>query len=74
MLPTRPAQYVAASSLKLRGEPRADAKVLGRLKVNSSVEPLEVRDGFTRVRVGNGREGWVGSGRTAHHRRRGAEV
>jgi hypothetical protein len=54
-------RYIQASTLKLRAAPSATGKVRGRLAINSPLEVLEEKDGFTRVRVGNGKEGWVGS-------------
>lgn len=51
--------YVQASTLNLREEPTATGRKLGSLTVNSPLEVLERRDGWLRVRVGNGREGWV---------------
>lgn len=52
-------RFVLGSSLNLRAEPKG--KVLGKLSINSPVTELETKDGWTRVKVGNGKEGWVGS-------------
>src|SRR5687767_9320315 len=53
-------RYVQASTLNLRAAPSADAKVLGRLAIGSPLEVLEAGAApFVRVRVANGREGWV---------------
>lgn len=57
--PAAEVRYVSASVLKLREA--ADGKVVGRLAINSPVELLEQTEGWTQVRVGNGKEGWVGA-------------
>lgn len=54
-----PSHFVQASSLKLRAGPSPSATVQGTLTINSPVEVLSTEGGFARVRVGNGKEGWV---------------
>jgi len=48
------------TATELRANPALDAQVLQRLDRGASVQQLEVRGGWVRVRVGN-REGWVRS-------------
>lgn len=53
--------YVTASTLRLRRGPSPKARTRGRLAINSPLTPLETKGDFTKVRVENGRTGWVGS-------------
>lgn len=55
--PSDSSGFVLASRLNLRREPGGE--VMGRLAVNSPVEVLEQKAEQVRVRVSNGKEGWV---------------
>ncbi len=58
--PTPREQFVQASTLKLRAEPRKDGLLKGRLRINYPVEMQEERNGFALVALKNGSTGWVG--------------
>lgn len=51
--------WVHASVLVLREAPKPDGAARGRLEINLPLQVLETRGDFARVRVRNGREGWV---------------
>lgn len=53
--------YVRASTLNLRSGPSSTASSLGRLTINTPLERLATEGDWIQVRVGNGKEGWVGS-------------
>jgi SH3-like domain-containing protein len=57
--PTSTTRFVRASRLNLRAEPDKAARSLGRLDINSPIEPVESRDGWVKVRTRNGKEGWL---------------
>ncbi len=53
-------KFVQASTLKLRAEPRKDAKLRGRLTINSPLVVFDEKGHFVKVRAQNGAGGWVG--------------
>ena len=52
-------QWVQGSTLLVRAEAAADARVVARLPLNAEVTVLGAEGEFSRVRLRTGREGWV---------------
>lgn len=55
------AATVTASSLRIRGGPGTQYKILGSLKTGDSVTPLLHQNGWMRIRTPRGEIGWVSS-------------
>lgn len=49
-----------ASDCNVRGEPAADAELVGTVAVGRQYPVVDRRNGWTRVRLPNGTQGWVG--------------
>lgn len=51
--------YVTASALNVRSEPSADAELIAQVKRNAALEVLERSESWVRVKLDDGRTGWV---------------
>ena len=70
------AGYVTATALNVREEPTTDGAVLTMLQRGASLELIEEKEGWYRVRVASGQTGWVSAqyvsrGTAPARRRRG---
>lgn len=51
--------YVTASALNVREEPNADAELITQVKKNAALEVVGRGEGWVRVKLADGRSGWV---------------
>lgn len=51
--------YVTATTLNIRNEGSTAGEIIGRARKGDAVSVLETRDGWARVRFGDGSTGWV---------------
>lgn len=56
----RPAIVVEESKALVRSEPRNDAAVVGEAALGAEVEMVDALPGWTKIRLSDGEEGWVG--------------
>lgn len=66
--------YVTASALNVREEPNADAELVAQVKKNAALEVLGRGDGWVRVRLDDGRSGWVAERFVSEQRQQAART
>ena len=62
---TTPVLYVKTRRARMRAEPGTSSQVLAILKKGTQVSVLDVKDQWHRVRLNDGKEGWIPASVTA---------